>query len=206
MQCASCHTTNEPHAKYCLACGRSTTEASSWIPATPCPTPPPPYSTSPTAPPPFGTDSRDIEPSHTFRNILLCVGAFLLVGTIATSMSSSTGSTTPSPSASVPSPETDPKDAKALFSRFEISAETLCDVKADSYLRRAAKFDYKWDETGWGEAKFSHYLGKVDSPGVIVLVSDKAKLQNGFGAFRRVRMYCHYDTKADAVLRYTIDE
>jgi hypothetical protein len=42
----------------------------------------------------------------------------------------------------------------------------------------------------------------ITHPGVITLVTDKAKLQNGFGAFQHIVLQCDYDTQSKKVLGY----
>jgi len=41
---------------------------------------------------------------------------------------------------------------------------------------------------------------------VLTLLSKKVSLQNGFGAYTRVTLYCDYDTQAKKVLEYRIDD
>lgn len=66
-------------------------------------------------------------------------------------------------------------------------------------VERLAKFDFEWTD-GWLDTKFPSYLTKTRGPGVVVLVGDKVKFQNGFGAWARVKYYCSYDVINDKVL------
>lgn len=93
-------------------------------------------------------------------------------------------------------------DAAALDAKYGIPAMSACSVYADDYLRKIAKYDFKWDDVGFLGQKFDKYLQKVRRPGVITMVSDKAKLQNGFGAFQHIELLCDYDTQADKVLEF----
>jgi hypothetical protein len=103
-------------------------------------------------------------------------------------------------------------DAKYLSDRYGLLADTACADGADDYLRSVAKYDYAWDHVGILETKFDDYSLIVKKPGVLTVVSDKAKLQNGFGAFEHVKLFCDFDTQADyardpgkTVLGYSID-
>ncbi len=117
-------------------------------------------------------------------------------------------STTTTPSASVntapANSHIDLNDAKALDEKYGIDATVHCASGADDYLRSVSKYDFKWDEIGFLDAKFDKYLLHVVSPGVLTSVSDKATLQNGFGAYQRVEILCDYDTQAEKVLRYQV--
>jgi hypothetical protein len=95
-------------------------------------------------------------------------------------------------------------DSSALDNKYEIAADVDCSSGADDYLRSVAKFDFKWDDTGWLETKFDKYLQTVREPGVLTVISNKAKLQNGFGAFQHVELFCDYDTQNKKVLEYRI--
>lgn len=100
-----------------------------------------------------------------------------------------------------------PNNAKSLDEHYGSDAEISCGQGADDYLRQIAKHDFKWDDdaTGMFGVKFGSYLPKVQRPGVITYMSDRAKLQNGFGAFTRITLYCVYDTNSDKVLKFYTD-
>jgi hypothetical protein len=115
------------------------------------------------------------------------------------SSSSSSGSDSTPP---VPDSPAVLNSAKALDEKYGIEATSRCASDADDYLRSIAKYDFKWDETGFLEQKFDKYKQKTPSPGVITLVTNKSKLQNGFGAFQHIVLQCDYDTQAKKVLGY----
>ena len=96
-------------------------------------------------------------------------------------------------------------NAEALDDKYGLTAIADCDTEADDYLRSIAKYDFNWDHIGFLETKFEKYLKKAPSPGVLVMVSDKAKLQNGFGAYLHIELFCAYDTQAQKVLSYSTD-
>lgn len=105
-------------------------------------------------------------------------------------------------------------DAKYLSDRYGLPADDACADGADDYLRSVANYDYAWDHVGALETKFDDFLLLVKRPGVLTVVTNKAKLQNGFGAFQHVELYCDFDTQAydhdplhpeRAVLGYSIE-
>jgi hypothetical protein len=100
----------------------------------------------------------------------------------------------PQGKANVPT-QADLQNAQYLSDKYGVAAEAYCPVAADNYLRTVAKYDFAWDE-GEQYGRFDHTLGLVDHPGVLTLYSEKAKLQNGFGAYTHIVLYCYYDTQA----------
>lgn len=105
-----------------------------------------------------------------------------------------------SSSSSAPNESSDNmNEATALDKQYGTKAEATCGVEADDYLRSIAKHDFAWDDDakGFFGVKFGSFRKQVDAPGVITYVSDKAKLQNGFGAWNHVTLLCHYNTTTD---------
>lgn len=92
-------------------------------------------------------------------------------------------------------------DSKYLEERYGAEAESLCEVGADDYLRSVAKWDFAWDE-GDKDDRFTQYRTYVKSPGVLTNISHKAKLQNGFGAYKHIVLTCDYDTQSGKVIEY----
>jgi hypothetical protein len=112
-------------------------------------------------------------------------------------------------SPAVPPPPDSPavlNDAKALDEKYGIEAALSCSSDADDYLRSIAKFDFKWDDMGFADFKFDKYAKTIVSPGVFTSISNKAKLQNGFGAFEHITLLCDYDTQAKKVVRFRVLE
>ncbi len=93
-------------------------------------------------------------------------------------------------------------DSAWLDKKYGTKGALTCGSGVDDYLRKTAKYTFKWDEIGFFGVKFGSYLTKVNSPGVITYVSDKASLQNGFGAFVRIKIFCDYDTQKNEVISY----
>jgi hypothetical protein len=103
-------------------------------------------------------------------------------------------------------PSLDLTNAQQLDEKYGVDATVYCSSDADEYLRSVAKYDFKWDDIGFLENKFDKYLKHVAEPGVLVMVSEKAKLQDGFGAYQHVKLLCSYDTQSQKVQSYWIDE
>ena len=93
-------------------------------------------------------------------------------------------------------------DASYLSNHYQSLADSGCTHGADEYLRSIAKYDFGWDQTGMFEDKFDRYSAVVKQPGVLTVVSQKAKLQNGFGAFQHIQLFCDYDTQSMKVINY----
>jgi hypothetical protein len=100
------------------------------------------------------------------------------------------------PTSDPPPPPVDLNDSDALDKKYGIEAMSHCGVEADDYLKSVTKYEFKWEDTGWLEQKFDKYMKDVPEPGVLVMVSNKAMLQNGFGAYERVELQCAYDIQA----------
>ncbi|HEX4268875.1 MAG TPA: hypothetical protein VHY36_13385 [Steroidobacteraceae bacterium] len=133
-------------------------------------------------------------------------GLILLIVFIIVAAGAIFSSKDPTPAASSDSSADKPvnlKDASALDDKYWIEADGNCSAGADDYLRSIAKWDFKWDKEGFGDIKFDHFLKAVSTPGVLTVVSHKAALQNGFGAYQHIDLLCEYDTQADKVLGYS---
>jgi len=173
-KCPDCGTDVSTEAPACPKCGR--------------PSSPPKKKTSPAA-----------------AGCGLILLAAIIIGIIASASGGGSDHSSPS-SAAAPKPKKhiNLKSAAALDDEYDIPATSACDVYADDYLRQAAKYDFKWDDVGFLDTKFDKYVKTVAAPGVLTMVSDKIALQNGFGAYQHVELYCEYDTQADKVVRYWI--
>jgi hypothetical protein len=96
-------------------------------------------------------------------------------------------------------------DPEALETKYGIDADLRCASEADDYLRVAAKYNFKWDDLSFAEFKFDRYLQTISSPGVLTVLSRKISIQNGFGAYERIVLFCDFDTQRKKVLGYSID-
>lgn len=99
-------------------------------------------------------------------------------------------------------------DPKALDDRFSTDAQIACSDGADDYLRGIAAHEFKWGDAAKGflGEKFDKISTVSAGPGLLTLVSDRAPLSNGFGAFDPVTFYCLYDAKAKKALRFSPDD
>jgi hypothetical protein len=114
--------------------------------------------------------------------------------------------TEPDTAAAPPPPDSPAvlNDAKALDEKYGIEATVFCGSHADDYLRSVSQYAFKWDDIAFLDAKFDNYLKVVASPGVLTSVSDKVSLQNGFGAYTRIELFCEYDTQTHKTIAYSI--
>ena len=92
-------------------------------------------------------------------------------------------------------------DSKALDKKYGIVAASSCSFDADDYLRKIALHDFAWDKDTENlfAIKFDKYLVEISTPGVITMITDKAKLQNVFGSFTHIHLYCNYDTQKKSI-------
>jgi len=156
-------------------------------------------------------------------SVIAVIGLFVLIGHCSSNHEDSKPKGTPTPAEPAPPPAAPAStiaappappvtidkatliDAKALDEKFGTDAFIQCASEADDYLRGAAKYAFKWDEIGFLEQKFDKYLSHVSAPGVLTMISSKVSLQNGFGAYERIELYCDYDTQAKKTLGYSIN-
>lgn len=102
----------------------------------------------------------------------------------------------------------DLQDASALDEKYGTDGALKCGYGADDYLRSIAKYDFGWDDAAKGflGVKFGSRLTHVDQPGVLTFVSDRSKLQNGFGGWTHIELLCRYDTQRAQVLGYSSNQ
>ena len=99
------------------------------------------------------------------------------------------------------------RDPIALQDKFSIEADSACSADADAYLRSISQYDFQWDDDakGWLASKFDKVSRTSPGDGLVTLISTKAKLSNGFGAFSHIRLYCLYDAKSGRALRHSLN-
>lgn len=142
-----------------------------------------------------------------FLKRLLVIGiAVMGVGFLWHAAGTSTDKTSPSPiedskTFTTPhNPDSDHLLDSAYLEKWHGEmARIKCSDGADDYLRSIAKYDFAWDDQ---DSKFPQYFEQIQDPGVLVMISRKAKLQNGFGAYKHIIVTCDYDTQADKVIKY----
>jgi hypothetical protein len=111
-----------------------------------------------------------------------------------------------------PGPSTSPQhdsaaalaDPKALLDKYGAIAAAECSRGADEFVRSVARHGFKWEDVGMFDEKFDEYLTVYVAPGVTTSISDKLFLQDGFGSFKREKLFCTYDTQKKQVLQYWI--
>ena len=91
-------------------------------------------------------------------------------------------------------------NAERLSEIAGIAGAMMCRSAADSYVASVAKYAHKWDDVGFLGVLFDKYLVKVETPGVLTMTSSHLAMQNGFGAFKKVRVFCDYNTRTKKVL------
>jgi hypothetical protein len=94
-------------------------------------------------------------------------------------------------------------DAEALHQKYGMLAAVACASGADNYIRSVSPHRFHWNDTGMLEPRFDDYSHTVASPGVIVMISQKAAISDGFGNFKPIAIHCNYDTESGEVLFYT---
>ena len=98
------------------------------------------------------------------------------------------------------------RNAERLSEIAGIVGTSACRTSAEDHVTSVEKFSHKWDDLGFLGTYFDKFLVHVETPGVLTMVSNHLSMQNGFGAFKRVKLLCDYDTRARKVLRVTIDD
>lgn len=72
-------------------------------------------------------------------------------------------------------------------------------VRCRGPIERSANFSMEWTDL-WYEQKLSHFRWRDQEAGVVTYIGDKARFQNGFGAWQNVIYDCDYDTLNDTVM------
>ncbi|ADZ72389.1 hypothetical protein [Polymorphum gilvum] len=78
-------------------------------------------------------------------------------------------------------------------------ASVVASVYCPDSIERLAKYDAEWVD-GIFEPKFSHYRWRDKDRGVVTMIGDKVRFQNGFGAWMRMTYECDVDPSTDRVL------
>ena len=90
-------------------------------------------------------------------------------------------------------------NAEQLSERAGVAGPLACRSAADDHVSKVARYAYKWDDAGFAAVLFDRFMTKAPRPGVVTLVSNHLSLQNGFGAYKRVKALCEYDTRSKRV-------
>lgn len=85
------------------------------------------------------------------------------------------------------------------------SVRSYAYVDCAAIIEKRAKYESRW-ETGWFESKFDHYGWANERLGTVVYYGDKISMQNGFGAWQKMKYACTYDPEQKTVLNVEIGE
>lgn len=96
-------------------------------------------------------------------------------------------------------------DPTALDKEFGSEAQAACSARVDDYLREIAKYDFAWDKDAEGlmGVKFDKLSTASAGSGMLTLLTKRAKLSNGFGAFQHMDVYCLYNVSSKDVVRFS---
>ena len=79
--------------------------------------------------------------------------------------------------------------------KYQSAAEVECRQRLDAQAKSIAKWDFKLGEGGLLDFLLQRFSWVDDSKKQIIYFGDKAKFQNGFGAWQRVEYQCVFDTQ-----------
>ncbi|KAB2919919.1 MAG: hypothetical protein F9K29_03405 [Hyphomicrobiaceae bacterium] len=79
--------------------------------------------------------------------------------------------------------------------KHEIAAAIYCPDKVE----RLANFGFEWTDK-WHELKFSRVRWHSAQRGTLTYIGDRARAQNGFGAWQNIIYECDFDPATNAVL------
>lgn len=112
-------------------------------------------------------------------------------------------------SSSEPTPEEQAATAAEQRAADEVCRQSLqcwgdrhsvaASVRCPREIERLSRFSMEWTD-GWLEPKFSHLRWRDQATGVVTFIGDRARFQNGFGAWQNVIYECDFDTQNDTVL------
>lgn len=80
----------------------------------------------------------------------------------------------------------------------------IVEQRCPDIIERLAKWDYEWID-GWLEFKFDRQHYKTNDDSVYRFQGNKLKLQNGFGAWRRVTYYCDINIITGSIINAGAD-
>ncbi len=92
--------------------------------------------------------------------------------------------------------------AQLLDRKYGLLAADQCAAGADEYLRSFTQHKYVWDDSGAPTDRFGKFCANLTAPGVLTMISDTAKISNGFGDFQPLQVFCNFDTQSREVLSY----
>lgn len=96
--------------------------------------------------------------------------------------------------------------AQALDSKYGMQAAETCATGADEYIRSITRHRFHWVQSDVLAPYFDRFSPNLSAPGVLTMMSGKARVSNGFGVFHPIEIYCNYDTQSSEVLSYTAED
>ena len=90
---------------------------------------------------------------------------------------------------------------KCLYEKNPGKIDRLCKKEIERY----AKYDIEWT-AGWADTALAPVSFSKTKPTDMILLGDKVKFQNGFGAWQPMTYACVYDTVAEAVIEAIVEE
>lgn len=93
-------------------------------------------------------------------------------------------------------------DARALNAKYGILADEKCTAGADEFIRSITRHRFHWDTSDALSPRFDRFAPEVSAPGVLIMLSSKASVGNGFGAFHPIQIECSFDTQSREVIAY----
>jgi hypothetical protein len=70
--------------------------------------------------------------------------------------------------------------------------------RCSDLIERMAKHDFEWTD-GVFETKFSHFRWRDVEAGIVTIIGDKIKMQNGFGAWTHMTYECDFNPATETV-------
>lgn len=92
--------------------------------------------------------------------------------------------------------------AQALKAKYGIEAQQACAAGADEYVRSLTHHRFHWDVTDLLSPHFDRFSPTLSSAGVLILLTNKVSVSNGFGVFHPIEIACNYDTQTHEVLSF----
>ncbi len=93
-------------------------------------------------------------------------------------------------------------NVQLLDRKYGLLAADLCAAGADDYLRSVTQHRFAWDDNDTPSDLFDSFSNVLTAPGVLTMISGKARISNGFGDFHPVELFCNFDTQSREVLSY----
>ena len=91
------------------------------------------------------------------------------------------------------------EDCRREISCWGEKATTAAMFSCPRHIERMARYDHEWTD-GFLGVKFSHYRWRDIENGIVTVIGDKIKFQNGFGAWSNMIYECDINPKTNVIL------